>query len=277
MDFPPAIDPKATFAPSDADFLPVFEQDSSLDKLPIFNLMILPGITEPAVLAEALSFCERKQAFLIMDPPQDDIANQTGGTWIGSTIDDGTVQKSPNGALYFPYLKSPDPLTGSNLELPPSGFVAGVYCRTDDNRGVWKAPAGLETVITNTVGVVDTGMMNDMRQGTLNPLGVNCLRQFPGIGTVVYGARTLTTENAAFEQWRYVPVRRMALFLEQTLYRNLGWVVFEPNDEPLWGRHPHHHRGVHALAVPSRRVPGQHAEQGVPGQMRRGHDHADRH
>jgi phage tail sheath protein FI len=73
-----------------------------------------------------------------------------------------------------------------------------------------------------------------MRQGTLNPKGVNCLRDFPGIGTVVFGARTLVTENPSFEQWRYVPVRRMALFLEQTLYRSLKWVVFEPNDEPLW-------------------------------------------
>jgi len=99
---------------------------------------------------------------------------------------------------------------------------------------VWKAPAGLETTVVNTTGVVERGRMTDLRQGTLNPLGVNCLRNFPGIGTVVFGARTLVTDNPAFEQWRYVPVRRMALFLEQTLYRNLGWVVFEPNDEPLW-------------------------------------------
>ena len=76
--------------------------------------------------------------------------------------------------------------------------------------------------------------MNDARQGTLNPLGVNCLRTFPGIGTVVFGARTSVTANTAFQQWRYVPVRRMALFIEQTLYNNLGWVIFEPNDDPLW-------------------------------------------
>jgi phage tail sheath protein FI len=92
----------------------------------------------------------------------------------------------------------------------------------------------LQTVILNTTGVVDTGDMTDARQGTLNPLGVNCLRDFPGIGTVIFGARTLVTENPAFEQWRYVPVRRMALFLEQTLKANLTWVVFEPNDSPLW-------------------------------------------
>jgi phage tail sheath protein FI len=82
--------------------------------------------------------------------------------------------------------------------------------------------------------VVDTGRMTDNRQGTLNPKGVNCLRDFTGVGTVVFGARTLVTQNPAFLQWRYVPVRRMALFLEQTLLANLTWVVFEPNDDPLW-------------------------------------------
>jgi len=77
--------------------------------------------------------------------------------------------------------------------------------------------------------------MTDQQQGVLNPLGVNCLREFTGSGTVVFGARTMVTANPALSNmWRYVPVRRMALFLEQTLYNSLGWVVFEPNDEPLW-------------------------------------------
>jgi phage tail sheath protein FI len=100
---------------------------------------------------------------------------------------------------------------------------------------VWKAPAGLEATILNTTGVVPTGLMTDPRQGTLNNLGINCLRTFPSVGTVVYGARTLVYSNVALkDQWGYVPVRRMALFIEQTLKANLGWVVFEPNDEPLW-------------------------------------------
>jgi hypothetical protein len=145
------------------------------------------------------------------------------------------VPKSvPNGALYFPYVNTIDPVTAQPLPLPPSGYVAGVYARTDNDRGVWKAPAGLETSLLNTTGVVDSGRMTDMRQGVLNPLGINVLRSFPGTGTVVWGARTLVTNNPSFQQWRYVPVRRMALFLEQTLLNNLGWVVFEPNAEPLW-------------------------------------------
>src|SRR5262249_8691802 len=128
-------------------------------------------------------------------------------------------------------------VTGQAVNLPPSGTVAGIYARTDVNRGVWKAPAGLETNINNASGVVVSGRMNDARQGTLNPQAVNCLRVFPGLGSVVvFGARTTVGAdlNTAFQQWRYVPVRRMALFIEQTLYNNLGWVVFEPNDTPLW-------------------------------------------
>ena len=112
----------------------------------------------------------------------------------------------------------------------PENFGA----RTDANRGVWKAPAGLETVITNTRGVVGSGIVTDGRQGVLNPLGVNCLRAFPGVGTVIYGARTLVTANLALQQDRYVPVRRTTLFIELSLKLNLGWVVFEPNDVPLW-------------------------------------------
>ena len=123
----------------------------------------------------------------------------------------------------------------------------------------------METIVRDTDGVVPSGRMTDPRQGTLNPIGVNCLRDFPGIGTVVFGARTLVAANPAFQQYRYVPVRRMALFLEQSLYGSLGWVVFEPNDEPLWVAvrttietfmlglfRPGAFQGVDAVARPSR-------------------------
>jgi len=219
-----------------ADFANVFKQDNSLDKVEIFNLMVLPGVADRGIWSQALAFCERKRAFLILDPPPEAAADNTDPRF-PKTIQDvmnTSVPKSTNGAIYFPYLKSIHPLTGADIELAPSGAVAGVYGREDTLRGVWKAPAGLETTIPSSAGVVDRGRMNDSRQGVLNTIGVNCLRDFRGIGTVVFGARTLVTENPAFEQWRYVPVRRMALFIEQTLYNNLGWVVFEPNDEPLW-------------------------------------------
>ena len=223
-----------------ADFTAVFQDDSALDKLSIFNLLVLPGVTNNGILSEALAFCERKQAFLIMDTPHVDVADPPTnwvGDFLGNPVGDtagNIAPTSPNGACYFPYIISTDPLTGATIELPPSGTVAGIYARTDTNRGVWKAPAGLETTVLNTTGVVETGRMTDLRQGVLNLKGIDCLRTFPGVGTVVFGARTLVSSNTAFQQWKYVSVRRMALFLEQTLYRNLGWVVFEPNDDPLW-------------------------------------------
>jgi phage tail sheath protein FI len=225
------------------DFTAVLQQDTGLDKLPVFNLMVIPGVTSALVLNEALAFCELKRAFFIMDPP---IADSADGTVRGfphriqDSANDVAMPRSKNGALYFPYLKSPDPvtglatnaLTGAANEIPPSATVAGVFAATDVSRGVWKAPAGFQATTANTLGVVDRGQMTDNRQGVLNLIGVNCLRDFPNIGTAVFGARTLVT--ASDEQWRYVPVRRMALFLEQTFYANLKWVVFEPNAEPLW-------------------------------------------
>lgn len=218
------------------EFIAVFAADGPLDKVDIFNLLVIPGVTDASVWPAALDFCDEKLAFYVMDPAPnwsaDDTYISSGMTKVADHV--GLVpHDSPNGALYFPYLKTVDPLTGRTVEQPPSGFVAGVMARTDTNRGVWKAPAGFETAIRNTTGVVDSGKMTDMRHGTVNPLGVNVLRSFPGTGTVVWGTRTLGT-SSALEQWRYVPVRRMALFIEQSLLRNLGWVVFEPNDEPLW-------------------------------------------
>lgn len=233
---PAAVQPTWT-AFSSVDFVPVFQEDSSLDKVAIFNLLLIPGVADTGILSDALAFCERKLAFMILDPPPQDSADGYGAAnlpLIGVDVLGPLIPKSTNGALYFPYVQWNDPLTGNTGAYPPSGFVAGQYATTDTNRGVWKAPAGLQTVINGSLGVVDTGKMTDARQGTLNPLGVNCLRDFPGVGTVVFGARTLATDNPAQQQWWYVPVRRMALFLEQTLRNNLTWVVFEPNDEPLW-------------------------------------------
>jgi phage tail sheath protein FI len=216
-----------------SDFTPVFDVDSSLDKVPVFNILCVPGVADPSIVSAALAFAERKLAFMIVDPPPQASADGTGGLSTMKSLVPG-VPQSANGALYFPHLLTTDPLTGSPKELPPSGFVAGKYAQNDLRRGVWKSPAGLETTIATTTGVVPRGRMTDQRQGTLNPLGVNCLRTFTGSGTVIFGARTLVAANSAFEQWWYVAVRRMALFIEQSLLANLGWAIFEPNDRPLW-------------------------------------------
>jgi uncharacterized protein len=222
----------------------VFQANQSLDKVPVFNLLNLPGITDPGILGAAAAFCERKLAFMIIDPPYTSAADAFGGkttegqatTPIATALNNTFFPPvDKNAALYFPYLVSTDPVSGATIEIPPGATVAGVYGNTDQNRGVWKAPAGLQTSVLNAEGVVMRGLMTDQQQGVLNALGVNCLREFAGSGTVIFGARTMATADPAQQSmWRYVPVRRMALFLEQTLYNNLGWVVFEPNDEPLW-------------------------------------------
>jgi phage tail sheath protein FI len=246
------------------DYTSVLQEDTPLDKVTVFNLMILPGIADNSatwsgdesgtlILSAAIAFCERKMAFLIMDPPIADSADGmvppaagtvpagvTQSNMIQNTMNQGSLPLSKNAALYFPYLLSPDPITGSATnavtgqpsQIPPAATTAGIYSTTDLARGVWKAPAGFQAVTSNVTGVVARGVMTDQRQGTLNPLGVNCLRLFPNIPTVVFGARTLATSYD--QQWAYVPVRRMALFLEQTLYANLKWVIFEPNAAPLW-------------------------------------------
>jgi uncharacterized protein len=247
-----------------SDYTAVLQEDMPLDKVSVFNLMILPGIADNSatwsgdesgslILSTAIAFCERKMAFLVMDPPVADSADGTvapaPGTvpsgvaqsnMIQNTMNQGSLPLSKNAALYFPYLLSPDPISGSATnyvtglpsQIPPAATTAGIYSATDLARGVWKAPAGFQAVTNNVTGVVARGVMTDQRQGTLNPLGVNCLRLFPNIPTIVFGARTLATTYD--QQWTYVPVRRMALFLEQTLYANLKWVIFEPNATPLW-------------------------------------------
>jgi hypothetical protein len=112
--------------------------------------------------------------------------------------------------------------------------MAGLYARTDGNRGVWKAPAGTDA---NLAGVQSMAVpMTDGENGSLNPLGVNCLRTFPVYGAVSWGARTLRGADQMASEYKYVPVRRLALYIEESLYRGTQWVVFEPNDEPLWAQ-----------------------------------------
>lgn len=141
--------------------------------------------------------------------------------------------KTSHAALYFPWVAIPDPfskVSGATRHVPPSGMLAGLFARTDNTRGVWKAPAGTEAALLGTVGVA--AQVSDAEQDTLNPIGVNCIRQFPGAGIVVWGSRTLSTQSNP--EYRYVPIRRFTNFLKVSLYRGTQWVVFEPNDEPLW-------------------------------------------
>jgi Bacteriophage tail sheath protein len=149
--------------------------------------------------------------------------------WISNTL--GITD--PNGAAFWPRLRLSDPLNNYNLRsFAPCGVVAGVYAMTDGTRGVWKAPAGINATLNGVQSLTYT--MTDDENGLLNPLGLNCFRAFPVVGRVLWGARTLRGADVEASQWKYVPVRRLALFLEESLYRGLQWVVFEPNDAPLW-------------------------------------------
>jgi phage tail sheath protein FI len=205
----------------------------ALESVDLFNILCLPGVVSSAVLAEAAGYCEERRAFLVVDAPPPsaakappDMVNVAAGT---------TLPKSDHAAVYYPWVTIGDPLRNGKPRLcAPCGTVAGLYARTDGTRGVWKAPAGTEA---NMLGVQSADyVLTDGENGTLNPHGVNCLRIFPVYGPVVWGARTLRGDDQMTSEYKYIPVRRLALYLEESLYRGLKWVVFEPNDEPLWAQ-----------------------------------------
>jgi phage tail sheath protein FI len=207
----------------------------ALAKADLFNILCIPpyktdGNVDPVVVNDAAVYCEKQRAFLIVDPPNSWIDKTAAKTNV-STV--GT--KSKNAALFFPRLREANPLHDNQLEdFAPCGAIAGIFARTDSQRGVWKAPAGLDATL---VGVPQLSVsLTDAENGELNPLGINCLRAMPAAGRVVWGARTLEGDDRLASEWKYIPVRRLALFLEESLYRGTQWVVFEPNDEPLWAQ-----------------------------------------
>ena len=219
----------------------------ALDEADLVNLVCIPPYHyDPAAAnpdpssgtwTSALAYCKGRRAMLIVDPPA--IWNDKGDPQDGTSGVDGTAGFGPgrteNAALYFPRLIALDPLDENRPKaFAPCGAVAGVIARTDGARGVWKAPAGIEATL---MGVIDFSVrLTDGENGELNPLGINCLRFFDGVGRVVWGARTLRGADRLADQWKYLPVRRLALYIEESLYRGTQWVVFEPNDEPLWAQ-----------------------------------------
>jgi Bacteriophage tail sheath protein len=200
----------------------------------LFNILCIPETfemlagQEAGVIPAAVALCEARRAFYVVDAP----ANRTLaniGSWANG------ASQSRNAATYFPAVRIVDPLDGLRPRaMAPSGTLAGVYARTDATRGVWKAPAGTDATLN---GVLDIAIpVNDLENGQINPLGVNALRSFPAYGRVSWGARTMKGADAQADEYKYIPIRRLALFLEESLYRGTQWVVFEPNDEPLWAQ-----------------------------------------
>jgi phage tail sheath protein FI len=217
----------------------------ALDDVDLFNLMCIPpdpadadyGDLEPLYQAAAL-YCLKRRAMLILDPPKawSDHARQGRFDQIQPTDlgIGGPELEARNCAVYFPRIRKLDPSTGQIEIFPASGTIAGIFTATDMTRGVWKAPAG----ITAGIGGID-GLeldINDAQNGQLNLVGINCLRNFPVVGPVVWGARTLRGADVLSDDYKYIPVRRLTLYIEESLYRGTKFAVFEPNDEALWSQ-----------------------------------------
>jgi phage tail sheath protein FI len=230
-------------APTAADYLGS-ELDQTgfhaLDSVDIFNLMVLPpdsGISLPEpdfyseIVAPASTYCENHRAFLLVDAPSAWTAN---GRPVAQAVDVNTFRapfSKNHSAAFYPRVIYSD--RGEKRSIGPSGMIAGLMSRIDSTRGVWKAPAGVEADLR---GVLDLEVsLTDKENGVLNKLGVNSIRKFPA-GFVNWGGRTLDGSDDLTSEWKYISVRRTALFLEESLYRGTKWVVFEPNDEPLWAQ-----------------------------------------
>jgi uncharacterized protein len=210
---------------------------SALTSLTIpFNLLCIPAASNlapadmHAVMLAAQAFCAGRRAFYIADiPPSKIIATPSAAeAWFAGTH----LSARDCAAIYYPRLTIPDPLHQNALrEIGYSGAVAGIYANTDRARGVWTAPAGTNAILP---GATPVFAIDDATTGQLNALAINPIRSFPSYGTVVWGARTTAGANTSDSDYKYVNIRRLAMYIEQSLSAGLQWVVFEPNNPPLW-------------------------------------------
>jgi phage tail sheath protein FI len=210
--------------------LALFAAGGLADRIDLFNIICVPGLVDAATI-DRLQQCARgRRALLLVDCDEAATAGDVIASLAGKT-----GANADHAAFYFPWVKAPDPLQNGVLTpFPPCGFVAGLLARTDRDRGVWKAPAGADASLIGATGL--TVQLNDTENDRLNRAGINCLRTLPIHGIVAWGARTMAGNDSRASERKYIPVRRTALYLEESLYRGTGWVVFEPNDEPLWAR-----------------------------------------
>jgi phage tail sheath protein FI len=204
---------------------------AALDRVEDFDLLAVPGGDSASARDAALAYAQSRRAFLILDAPR---AATSVALMHGA---EATLPVSADAAVYFPWVELADPAgatPGAKRLSAPSGSVAGVVARIDGRRGVWKAPAGTEATLNGVTSLAVT--VTNQENDELNILGVNCLREFPVQNRLIFGARTRVGGTAGGSEWKYVNVRRFALFLERSLNRGLQWAVFEPNDEPLWAK-----------------------------------------
>jgi phage tail sheath protein FI len=209
----------------------------ALDYVDLFNILCIPRAAAldntqmTLVVSNALKYCEDRRAFFVLDVPEDKHEVQEIKDW----LDAHATFRHKNAAVYFPRPRIPDPMNEFRLRsVGASGTMAGIFARTDGIRGVWKAPAGIEAQLNGVAELA--AKLTDAQNGALNPLGINCLRTFPIYGNIAWGGRTLEGADQIGSEWKYIPIRRLALMLEESLFRGTKWVVFEPNDEPLWAK-----------------------------------------
>jgi phage tail sheath protein FI len=216
----------------------------TLEQADLFNLLCIPplkrhgGDVGKQSWDAAIGYARSRRAFVIVDPAErwatvaDVLDASTGVTSV--------VTRSDNAAMYFPRILVNDPLNNGQLDsFAPGGTIAGIFAKTDMTTGVWKAPAGINAAMQGASGLslagsVSPGTLTDADSGLLNPAGINSLRKFPTNGIVVWGARTLAGADAQASDWKYIPVRRLAYTIEESVVRGIKWAAFEPNDQALW-------------------------------------------
>jgi phage tail sheath protein FI len=217
----------------------------TLDKSDLFNLLCIPplkrhdGDVGKQTWDAAISYAKSRRAFVIVDPTErwatvDNVLDTASGVT-------SVVTAADNAAIYFPRILVSDPLTQAVDSFAPSGTVAGIFAETDLNRGVWKAPAGIEAAMQGVLGLslggsANRGTLTDAESELLNPAAINSLRNFPTFGNVVWGARTLKGTDVLASDWKYIPVRRLAYYIEESVVRGIKWATFEPNDQALWAQ-----------------------------------------
>lgn len=211
----------------------------ALDDVSAINMLAIPeasglgGVPQlSSVMSAALTYCIERRAMLFIDPDPETNTIPEAEAWLEEIANAGL--RNGNTVAYYPLVRVPNPDDdGRLITIAPSGSVAGIWARTDGEVGVWKAPAGITASLRN-VPELDH-VMTDAENGVINPLGLNALRNFEIPGNVVWGARTLNgADRLAIQDSKYVPVRRMALFVESSLFDGLQWAVFQPNASPLW-------------------------------------------
>jgi phage tail sheath protein FI len=202
-----------------------------LDSVDLLNLLVLPAVTMRSVVIAATEYCEKRRAFFIIDSPRE---TETPDD-IRQRVESGELTRSRNAAVYYPWVRITDPLNNASPRLsPPGGTVAGLFARTDATGGVWKAPAGIEAALNGVTAL--EYQLTDTENELLNPRGINCLRRFSLSGIVAWGARTLAGDDRLASEFKYIPVRRTAMYIEESAIRSIKWAMLESNAEPLWAQ-----------------------------------------